>query len=414
MDSETLPLRGVSGKLAADIAGRGFTFLLAVMIARQLGVRGLGDFQYGLSLAWMFAILTDMGLNLYTTGEVARDPVHVRQILGRALSIKLLLAIPLLLVMVPFFSPLVICLSASLFMSTSLDLIACSRRGLQQVGRDAAIGLAARAGAFAGGSIALLLSPSLERAALGMLVLQSIVLAFLCARLRPIFLLDGWKHVLREAMPIGIASVAAIVYLRADLVLIHSLAGAQSAGEYASAARICESMLVLPAAVMAVAFPGMVRRHEHAARRAATVLLPTAIAAAILGCLFARPVLHLVFGFDSGATALRFLAIALIPTFLNCVWLHELLARKKQFYNALISGGALLANILLNIALIPRYGASGAAAAWLLTETMIGLAAMLVLRSSELAGDRPGLTRPRRLQHSGVPGVVSDPHIASQ
>lgn len=380
--------RRASLKLGSEILGRLFTFAMAVAVARRLGTEGLGEFQYAWSIAWIVALAGDFGISIHTTSEIARDQSAFRLRLGRALSIKLALALPLLMAVAATQPPVVLNLSVALTAFSLLDCVGHSFRGLERIGRDAAIGLSARIALFAGGCGPLLLSADLERAALFMMMSQSVVLAIVLFLVRPQLTTSGWAHVIRGAFPIGLASATAMVYLKVDSLLLYHLAGAVTAGQYAAATRIYEACMVVPAAVMAAAYPGMCAGRQQAKVAATRLLTSIAIIATPILFVFAATGMRILFASDGGAAALRILALSLIPTFLNAVLLHQLLAEGRQRSIALINAGALGINVLLNLLLIPIGGATGSAVAWLFTEAAIGAGAVCALRiRSEGAAD---------------------------
>lgn len=372
--------RGAALKLGSEVLGRLFTFAMAVAVARRLGTAGLGEFQYAWSIAWIVTLAGDFGISIHTTSEIARDHSSFRQRLGRALSIKLALALPLLLVLAATQPAVVLNLSVALTMFSLLDCVGHSFRGLERIGRDAAIGLCARIALFAGGCGPLLLSADLERAALFMMISQAIVLAIVLSLVRPHFTTSGWTRVIRDAFPIGLASATAMVYLKVDSLLLYHLAGSVTAGHYAAATRIYEAFMVVPAAVMAAAYPGMCAGRPQAKAAATRILTAVAIIATPILIVFAAPGMRAVFATDGGTSALRILALSLIPTFLNAVLLHQLLAEGRQRSIALINATALGINVLLNLLLIPIGGATGSAVAWLFTEVAIGAGAVSAIR----------------------------------
>jgi O-antigen/teichoic acid export membrane protein len=188
-----------------------------------------------------------------------------------------------------------------------------------------------------------------------------------------------WKPMLRVAVPLGIASILITIYYQIDAVLLLQLADAEEAGVYGAAYRFLAPLLFLPAAVMSSFFPVLSAVHAHDPARvrrlvqkaaellavislpilAGTIALSDPIVDALYGDEFARtadvlPVLMIAFVSICFGSLAGFLA-----PLLNLNW-------RLAAYSAL---GA-VANIALNIVLIPRYGALGSAWATVATELL--------------------------------------------
>jgi O-antigen/teichoic acid export membrane protein len=188
-----------------------------------------------------------------------------------------------------------------------------------------------------------------------------------------------WKPLMRVAVPLGIASVLITIYYQIDSVLLLQLSTAREAGIYGAGYRFLAPLLFLPAAVMSSFFPVLSAVHEHDPDRvrrlvqraaelmavislpilAGTIALSDQIIDALYGAEFARtaevlPVLMIAFVSICFGSLAGFLA-----PLLNLHWRL-----------ALYSGVGAIANIVLNVLLIPRYGALGSAWATVFTEVL--------------------------------------------
>src|SRR5690606_13169715 len=88
---------------------------------------------------------------------------------------------------------------------------------------------------------------------------------------------------------------------------------------------------------------------------------------------FADPIVRLVFGaeYAGAAPALQIMTWTLVPIYANAVLTHLLIAAGRQAAMMWTSSGAAVANVGLNLLMIPRMGVLGAAIATLLTEGML-------------------------------------------
>jgi O-antigen/teichoic acid export membrane protein len=188
-----------------------------------------------------------------------------------------------------------------------------------------------------------------------------------------------WRPLMRVAVPLGIASILITIYYQVDSVLLLALSTAKETGIYGAAYRFLAPLLFLPAAVMSSFFPVLSAVNEHDPARvrrlvqraaelmavislpilAGTIALSDQIVNALYGAQFARagevlPILMIAFVSICFGSLAGFLA-----PLLNLHW-------RLALYSAV---GA-IANIALNVVLIPRYGALGSAWATVATEIL--------------------------------------------
>jgi PST family polysaccharide transporter len=215
------------------------------------------------------------------------------------------------------------------------------------------------------------------------------------------------RGLLADAWPLMINSVAILVTLRTDQVMLAMLRGDAENGIYTAAQRLSETLYVVPAAVVAASGPALFRLHRED-RPAYTLRLARlfrglawfAIGCALLGSLVAGPLVRLLFG-DAYAASGPVLAIHLWTApalFLGVAQSNWFLAENKTGGLLLRSAVAAIVNVGLNLWLIPPLGARGAALATLFAH----LAGQLLVNAIE-PGARPLL----RLQARAVlPGPL--------
>ena len=188
-----------------------------------------------------------------------------------------------------------------------------------------------------------------------------------------------WRPLMKVAVPLGIASLLITIYYQIDSVLLLALSTEKETGLYGAAYRFLAPLLFLPAAVMSSFFPVLSAVHESDPARvrrlvqkaaelmavislpilAGTIALSDQIVDALYGDEFARsaevlPILMIAFVSICFGSLAGFLA-----PLLNLHWRL-----------ALYSGIGAIANIGLNVVLIPRYGALGSAWATVATEVL--------------------------------------------
>ena len=192
---------------------------------------------------------------------------------------------------------------------------------------------------------------------------------------------------LRQGFPYLLSAASVSLYMRCDVVLLHRWSSPSETGLYAAVTRISEVMYFLPVAVGAAATPGLLRLFQVdpreclvRLRKLTLMLCGIAIAFAASTAVLAPTLLKVAFGreYGAGALVLRVHALSTIPVFAGVAREIWLLARNqgKVSLATTLSGAAI--NIGLNIILIPRMGALGAAISTTASYTFAVFVAPLV------------------------------------
>lgn len=177
---------------------------------------------------------------------------------------------------------------------------------------------------------------------------------------------------LREGWPLVISGLAVIVYMRIDVLMLESMVGSRATGLYSAAARISEVWYFIPVAITASVAPSIAqsrivdRRVYHARlQHLFRVLTAASLAVAIPATVLAGPAITMLYGV-SYAAAGPVLATHIWASVFVCLgvaqspWdVNEGLTRLSLMRTV---AGA-VANVVLNLVLIPRYQALGAAIA---------------------------------------------------
>jgi O-antigen/teichoic acid export membrane protein len=201
------------------------------------------------------------------------------------------------------------------------------------------------------------------------------------------------KRMASFGLPLAVVAIAASIIGISDRYLLALLAGVDAAGTYAAPYDLAQRTLqiVMLSAFLAVS-PAVFRTYELNERAAfqshllqqARLLLATALPAATIMAAAAPLVARLVFG-----PAFRDAASELIPWIVAATIVQGIqtyyfsycftLANRTLVNAVVVSIGAAL-NILLNLLLIPAYGALGAAIATLASLVLVLAVALVVTR----------------------------------
>jgi len=387
------------GKVFWDVASRSLTLLLSILLARNLGAQGYGTYAVAWYVAWMMAQMTDLGLHIVTLRSLSRT--WELRVVASALAAKALVSVLLIggfaaVSASPILSTNVrllwLLLAASLLVSWT-ELFGVILRSRGRIAREGIVLGALRLGLLVGALIALRGNSGLEGIALGLALggLPGLWLALAwmgkpLRRTRTSFRPD-WRQVrgLYEAsLPLALTAAITLVYLRADLLILAALRGPTDAGIFASAFRLFEAMFVLSGGIVAGTFPLLAARFGQRgfpslSQFVLTILLVLAIPAATGLFALADPIIGFLFGegFSEAARPLAFLAVALVAVFMNALTTHLLIVSGRMRYLVGCMLVRLTVGLLLDLVLIPRHGAVGAAAAVAVAEWSLTLVTFL-------------------------------------
>lgn len=179
-----------------------------------------------------------------------------------------------------------------------------------------------------------------------------------------------------------------------DTFLISLFLGAAELGWYGAAQMIMLGLRMMPVAVRTTIYPLLARARQEQPERLPylyrrinryLLILGLPIAAGIT--LIAEPLITLLFTdtFAPTAPALRVMIWTLVFSFLTVPNARLMLVHGRQRALGWLTGLAMLANVLFNLLLIPRFGITGAAAARTLATVTIFLAVYTYARRHNLA-----------------------------
>lgn len=177
----------------------------------------------------------------------------------------------------------------------------------------------------------------------------------------------------RFALFLSIADTFEVVVLWVDVLLVGTLASSSAAGVYTAAGRYTVVGFMLLGTLIAALGPqvsGLMALKEYDRARAvyqtASLWLTTVGFPIYLACVMFAPVLMRIFGsaFATGAPALVIISLAMLVNMATGPVRMVLMMGGRSGWTACNDAVALVANVGLNLLLIPDYGITGAAIAW--------------------------------------------------
>lgn len=389
--------RNTAALLASDVAGRALAAAYRIALAAYLGKTMFGEYSFALSVSLVLGVLADFGLAGLVTREVARDRDRPFESASPALAGRVILtilfgAVAVLVVAVTGRPKEVTLLVAILVLNQVVtgpaEILAAAHRGRERMGRVALVMFLMRVGLVATGVAAILLNAGILTFAWIAVAWSVPAVVLLRSGLpgRPSLRRPG--RMLRVAFPIGLGAILWTIYFRMDVVLLAYLKGSAEAGLFAAPFLLVEAVLLLQGPLLAAAFPVFAGRdREDPALRAtwrtvSRVLLGIGPIAAAVLIVEGGGILDVLLGaeYAGGGPILALLAATIPVSFVAAPRLALLVARdRERTYAAVMAVGA-GANLVMDLLLIPRFGAEGAAAATLTTEGVVMVLAVVTAR----------------------------------
>lgn len=408
---------GEAAERPATVIGRGFSFRLGaqaisalfnvasmVLLGGYLAAQGYGQYAFYYALVPLVATLSDLGVGVIITREVARDRALGARFLGDAILIKGLVSAAVLLavaltaprLMDPAAALLIVLVTAAGLMDIGQDVgvwhfRAHDRQDLEalvliveQVVRLTCIGLCA--------AFKLPIAFALGASLVGFGVRLAVSAGILSRTVYlPVFAPD-WRRIralIAEGLPFGLAMFTVVLYGRAGVLLLKAFATDNEVAYYNIGYMLSQPLGFVSSALSISAFPAFSRRAQHGVSGFAPVLRKTvkyqlimALPLAVGLALLAERVIPFLFqrgGFLEASDALRVISLGLPLIFLNLTARYLLAALDSQRSYLLAIAVGLVVNVAVTAALARPLGAVGAGLGLLAGELAVFLACQRTL-----------------------------------
>ena len=393
--------RGALGTLVLKASQAGLGFALNLLLARVLGAEGYGAYSFALAVTGLLVVAAALGLDTLLVREVATYKTRanwalMRGLLRRSNQMGLLTAIGLALAVAAVAWALEEWLESDMLTALWVGLLALPVLTLTRLRQAAMQGLRH---VVAGQIPETIVQPLVLMSFIGIasLVLSSNITGSLAVGLNvaavTIALLVGIV-LLRRSLPIALKQAGIEFHTRAwlrsarrflliggmlviishtDIIMLGAMKGAETAGIYSVVSRVISLISYIVFAVNAPLTPFMADRYaaraieelQRTVTKGARVIFLLAVLIILVFVVLGDWLLAL-FGpeFPKGYAALLILCVGQIPFVLGGGVAGPLLAMTgHEREAAIVIGVAAILNIVLNVALIPKWGIEGAALA---------------------------------------------------
>jgi O-antigen/teichoic acid export membrane protein len=396
-----------AGLLSADAVMRLFALAAGLITVRSLSAAGFGSFSYALAFAGILAVTVDFGLSLLLMRDVSARPEEAARLLGSTLAAVAAIGA------VGVVGATALALSGAMRSTASAAalLIAFAAVGVDAVGMTFE-------GTLTGQGRATLLP--LVRSVRGITLIAGVALVAVWRRTPETFLLaslvasvagtctaagatawratrpsfsharSDFRQVLRRALPFALLAASYLLYSRIDIVMLGLIDGRSTAGQYGVAVRLLEAVLVVPvyfgSAFLVTISQGGAQRDSAATsqrlarslRAALLIGVPLSFALALAGPTVVRVLAGHGYGYAGELIARLSPVIALVSCY--GVLSNLQMARDRLAVLVTIVAAGAGVKIACNAALIPAFGARGAAATAVGVEAFVVAAQILAAR----------------------------------
>lgn len=383
--------------MADKVVRLGFGLIVTIWIARHFGPAMFGLWNYAIAFAALFGALASLGLDGVVVRELVRNQNNAATILCTTATLRFsaaVLAVLAAALAIHWMRPgqslvlLLVALNASVFVLQTSQVIDLHFQSQMK----AKWTVTAMNSAFLLTSAArmwlLWISAPIEYFAMSLVAEAALAAAFMVVAYRR----DGhehrrWRfdagvarHLLSESWPLLLSGLTVIIYMRLDQVMLASIAGDEAVGQFSAALRISEVWYFIPMAIATSAFPAILSKrlqdpqaYEDFVQSLYDGMVWMAMLVAVTTSFFAPLVISHLYGpsYAEAATILSIQVWAGVTVAMSFVHGKWLLAEGLQRYGLVYTALGACVNVGLNLMLIPRFGAIGAAYATLVTQ--IGL-----------------------------------------
>lgn len=385
----------------SQIGARLIRAAFMVYLARLVGAEGYGIISYALSLAALVSAVTDLGISGVITREGSKDRHSQLRYLATGAAAKGGLVITAAIVLglwgvagapQALLLPLVILIVG---FDGIRDLITALFRAQERMELEAYVQLATNlsiavlglAAALLVGSPAWILGAYAAGCALGA-VAALWPMRKNIGSIRRRYDRTLVRELVRSSWTFGIVGLVGSIMLNADAIMLAWFRDPIEVGYYAAAQRIVQLLYVIPLPIASALFPVVARLAADRARFKEVVegttrfLLVLGAGGAVSLLAASGALIRLLYGdaYEPATNNLAIMSLTLVPSFVVASLGNALFALRRE--RALVGYAvvAVLANILANLLLIPRFGGPGSALATLIAQTALLCYLGVVLR----------------------------------
>lgn len=368
-------------------------FFITVYTVRYLSVDNYGILSTALALTGIYVVFSDLGLGTLTVREVARDKSLTRKYVGNITAMKFILSLftfllTILTVYIIGYSgntiTVIYILTISYLFNAFSSIFYAIFQSYQKMEYQSVATILNSVVMLIGTLLVIYLGLDVIAFALVYLVANAINFVYVTVTYAWKFYLpnievdlDFWKPTIKEALPLSLTSIFAIMVFRVDTVMLSIIRGVEAVGFYNAAYRLMEALIFFPAVYVTSIFPvfstlyvtshkPLKSAYEKSFKYLTIVSLPIAVGTTLL----ADQIILLIFksAYFPSILTLQILIWVLPFSFVNYMLGSLLTSMNRQYILLKITVVSLALNVGMNLIFIPLYSYLGAAFVTVITD----------------------------------------------
>ncbi len=378
--------------MAGSVLRLGVGLVVGVLVARHLGPRDFGILNYALSITAFLSTFVYLGMNGIVVRDIVKRPDEADLLLGSTFALELIGACLSYAVIVGLAlwghgsgveTRVLLIVGAMLLFrpAQTIEIWFQSRTESKYsvISQSAAFLLAS-----VGRALLVLLGASLIAFAFAGIAQSAAAAVLLFA----IYAYKGrsvlaWRvsasrmlGLLRQSWVLILSGFLAVVYLKLDQLMLRWMIGPEEVGVYSVAVRFSEVWYFIPTAIAASVFPDLVNMRDKRPedyrkklQQGFDMLFAIAFSLAVVMAFASGPVIGLLYGsaYDGAGGILTIHIWAGVFIFMRALLSKWIIAEDKLHLSLYSHGLGAVANVALNLLLIPAHGGHGAAVATLVS-----------------------------------------------
>lgn len=349
------------------------------LITRHLGQDGFGLYATALAFLPLFGAVGDWGLPQTTAMRIAKPEADERKIVANAIGLRIFISIAIL-ILTPIIIPLLpypyelkiaILIVASSYVLSSLYQILIGMfqkrimmdrvTGAELVGKIVQVSLIFL-GVYYNWSFYLIVGTLFVN------MLVNFLLIFLLSRkflvFKPNFNFNYWKDILKQSLPIGLATALTFVYFRSSTILLSILRPPEDVGIFGAAQKVIENISFFPAMIVGLTMPLFShyiskdkKKFRYLVNENYKIFFVLVIPLLIGGILLADKIIYLIAGpeFVESIPVLQINLLTLGLIFFGTLFMNIMIAAKLErsiFWALLVCA---IVNVSGNLFFIPQF-----------------------------------------------------------
>ena len=383
--------RGLLWNLGSSLLPLAGSFVVSVLVAPHLGPEGFGAYMTTTSMATLALIFGKFGVHTATSRLLSEEPQDARRWFAAGMLLRAVWTLPLALVGLVL-SPWIAralegeSLVASFWWMAPIMIAASAH----EMACESMVGLSRFASLFwfrfgslllrllavvwvrfySLGAAAFLAGHALSQAIPSLLVIWPMLLRLPKSENAPA-LKDAYRRTREISLPLAFGSASFLIYAHTDRLMLAWLRDAAAVGQFGVARNVLDAALFPVFALSWSLRPAFVRVREDAAARGRALgesvrySVVYSLAGGALALVSGPPLLRAIYGeqYVEAASLFAWMLPTLLLRGLGTPIFPALVAADQQKNYARIMILTALMNVVLNLVLIPRFGAVGAVVA---------------------------------------------------